>query len=139
MIQSPTLYKHYVGVPVADWRWPNFSPKELACKGSSALLVDPTALDRLQALRTRLGKPMIVNSAYRSPAYNKEVGGAQNSMHLYGKAFDISMAGHDPVEFAKAAKECGFTGFGHYRRQGFMHIDVGPARVWYTGGKFPGF
>lgn len=31
------------------------------------LLVDAPAIDKLQALRDRLGKPLIVHSAYRSP------------------------------------------------------------------------
>ena len=32
-------------------RWPNFSPAEIACRGSGKVLVDPVALDRLQLLR----------------------------------------------------------------------------------------
>ena len=36
----------------------------------------------LQALRDRLGKPLIVRSAYRSPEHNRAVGGATRSKHL---------------------------------------------------------
>lgn len=50
------------------------------------------ALDRLQAIRTLLGQPMIVTSAYRDPEYNRRVGGDRNSFHLLGSAFDISIA-----------------------------------------------
>ena len=52
-----------------------------------------------------------------------------------GTAFDIAMANHDPSAFAAAARAVGFLGFGTYPRSGFMHIDLGPARVW--GEPFP--
>jgi len=128
-------YADWRDVPEKLWRWPNFSPEEIACRGDGTIRINEPALDKLQALRDRLGVPMIVNSAYRSPAYNRQVGGAKHSMHLQGAAFDISMANHDPVSFEAAARETGFTGFGFYPRQNFMHIDIGRARQW--GDPFP--
>jgi hypothetical protein len=92
-------------------------------------------MDRLQGLRDRLGKPLIVRSAYRSPAHNRAVGGAPRSKHMDGTAFDIAMANHDPVAFERAAREVGFLGFGSYPRSGFIHVDLGPARQW--GERFP--
>jgi hypothetical protein len=92
-------------------------------------------MDALQSLRDRLGKPLIVLSAYRSPAHNKAVGGAPRSKHMDGTAFDIAMANHDPVAFEAAAREVGFLGFGFYPRSGFIHVDLGPARQW--GERFP--
>lgn len=117
-------------VPDRFWRWPNFSPEEIACRGDDTVRINEAALDKLQALRDRLGVPMNVNSAYRSPDYNRKVGGAKHSMHLQGAAFDISMANHDPGNFEAAARAVGFTGFGFYPRQNFMHIDTGRARQW---------
>ena len=38
-------------------------------------------------------EPIIINSAYRSPAVNKAVGGAPNSNHLTGCAADIRCYG----------------------------------------------
>ena len=64
-------------VPESTWRWLNFSPAEIACRGTGKLLVDEPALDRLQALRDRLGKPLIVRSAYRSSEHNRAVGAAE--------------------------------------------------------------
>ena len=132
----PTLtYPHWRDVPASAWRWPNFSPAEIACRGTGQLKLVPEAMDRLQALRNRLGKPLIVRSGYRSPAHNKAVGGAKASKHMDGTAFDIAMANHDPAAFEAAARAVGFLGFGYYPRSGFMHIDLGPARSW--GERFP--
>ena len=115
---------------VQDWRWEHFSPSEMACRGTGELLVDEAALDRLAQLREMLGRPMIVNSAYRSEKHNRAVGGAKNSLHRKGVAFDISMANHDPAYFEDCARACGFTGFGFYPASNFMHIDTGRARTW---------
>ena len=123
-------YRHHDDIPEADWRWENFTPAEIACRGSGAIRVNEAALDALQALRDRLGKPMIVRSGYRSPAHNAAVGGAPASKHLDGTAFDIAMSNHDPQDFEEAARAVGFKGFGYYPRSGFMHIDMGPARSW---------
>ena len=128
-------YRHFRDVPTRDWRWKNFSPAEIACRGTGQLKLVPEAMDKLQALRDRLGKPLIVRSGYRSPEHNKAVGGAKASKHMQGTAFDIAMANHDPVAFEAAARAVGFLGFGYYPRSGFMHIDLGPARSW--GDPFP--
>jgi zinc D-Ala-D-Ala carboxypeptidase len=128
-------YRHFREVPDSLWRWKNFSPAEIACRGTGQLKLHPEALDKLQALRDRLGKPLIIRSAYRAPEHNRKVGGAPRSKHMDGTAFDIAMGNHDPVAFEAAARAVGFLGFGYYPRSGFMHIDLGPARVW--GEKFP--
>ena len=128
-------YRHWRDVPKRDWRWPNFSPAEIACRGTDKLLINAPALDKLQALRDRLGKPLIVRSAYRSPEHNRAVGGATRSKHMDGAAFDIAMSNHDPVAFEAAARAVGFLGFGFYPRSGFIHVDLGPARQW--GKRFP--
>lgn len=130
-----TTFNNWRDVPESVWRWNNFSPAEIACRGSGSLRINEEALDKLQALRDRLGKPLIVRSAYRSPAHNRAVGGAPRSKHLDGAAFDIAMANHDPVAFEAAARAVGFLGFGFYPRSGFIHVDLGPARQW--GERFP--
>jgi zinc D-Ala-D-Ala carboxypeptidase len=128
-------FRHFRDVPAHLWRWPNFSPAEIACRGTGQLKLHPEALDKLQALRDRLGKPLILRSAYRSPEHNRAVGGAPRSKHMDGTAFDVAMSNHDPVAFEAAAREVGFLGFGFYPRSGFIHIDLGPARQW--GERFP--
>jgi hypothetical protein len=125
-------YAHFSQVPTSDWRWSSFSPREIASKGEGEIFIDEQALDKLQVLRDHLGKPLVLTSAYRSPAHNKRVGGAKNSRHMQGDAFDVRMENHDPHEFEAAARAVGFTGFGYYPKSGFMHIDTGPARSWGT-------
>lgn len=127
-----TLYQSWKDVPKGKWRWPNFSPRELACKGTGSLLVDEVALDKLQQLRDTLGIPLLVTSAYRSPEHNRKVGGAKESYHMKGCAYDIRMENQDPVAFEYAARDVGFRGVGYYPKQGFMHIDLGPERTWGT-------
>lgn len=44
----------------------------------------------LDPLREAYGKPIIVNSGYRSEALNEAVKGAKRSQHVYGEAADIT-------------------------------------------------
>lgn len=44
----------------------------------------------LDKVREMWGKPLIVNSGYRSPELNKKVGGVYNSNHLKGEAVDLT-------------------------------------------------
>ena len=132
---ATNFYDHWRDVPEDTWRWPNFSPAEIACRGTGKLLINEPALDKLQALRDRLGKPLIIRSAYRSPEHNRAVGGATRSKHMDGAAFDIAMSNHDPVAFEATARAVGFLGFCSYPRSGFIHVDLGPARQW--GKRFP--
>ena len=125
-----TKYAHFRDVPADKWHWASFSAREIASKSDGEIVINDEALDKLQALRDLLGKPLILTSAYRSPAHNRRVGGAKNSQHMGGNAFDVRMDNHDPHEFEAAARQVGFTGFGYYPKSGFMHIDTGPKRSW---------
>jgi zinc D-Ala-D-Ala carboxypeptidase len=115
------FYAHWKEVNKDEWRWPNFKPEEIACKGSGSILIIPEALDKLQKLRDKIGKPLIINSAYRSPSHNKEVGGSPNSQHLFGIAFDISLQEHNREDLTRAAEDVGFMGVGQYNT--FIHVD----------------
>lgn len=46
-------------------------------------------LERLDAIRERYGKPIIITSGYRCPQLNKIVGGKPNSQHLKAEAADL--------------------------------------------------
>lgn len=115
-------------IKMHDWRWPNFTPAELASRGNGQLYINPTALDKLQWVRDRLNQPMTILSAYRDPVYNQRIGGAQHSRHMLGDAFDIALQGLDKSHLIDLCHQAGFNGFGYYRT--FLHVDCGRKRQW---------
>lgn len=72
-----------------------FKEQEFVCRCCGGL--PPYAKENIEALvenvldplRERYGRPIVVNSGYRCPKHNKEVGGATNSQHMKGEAADI--------------------------------------------------
>lgn len=89
----------------------HFTIKEL-CHSDKALQLriennpTPIACDNLIALtdtildpaREGLGRPIHVNSGYRSHELNIALNGARNSQHIAGKAVDIELGGKTSVE-----------------------------------------
>lgn len=57
--------------------------------------MDALMNDCLDKVRELWGKPIGVNSGYRSPELNRAVGGASNSQHLKGEAADITAGGRE--------------------------------------------
>lgn len=55
----------------------------------------------LQPLRDAWGKPLHINSGYRCPELNSEVGGMPTSQHVKGEAADVAC--DNPVELARLA------------------------------------
>jgi uncharacterized protein YcbK (DUF882 family) len=122
-------YEHWTEVPKTEWYWPSFTPYELASrKGNGSILVDYDAISKLQILRDYICKPLVINSAYRDPVYNAKIGGAPLSMHKQGRAFDISLKGHDKDELVQAARLIGFGGIAYAKT--FIHVDTGRVRTW---------
>lgn len=56
----------------------------------------------LEQVRWTLGKPIIINSAFRSKAVNDAVGSKDTSQHRVGCAADIRVPGMTPDEVVKA-------------------------------------
>jgi zinc D-Ala-D-Ala carboxypeptidase len=107
----------------------NFTLGELASKdGANIVLLHPALIIALQTIRDHVGKPIRVNSAFRSPAHNKAIGGASNSLHTLGLAADIVIDGMTPIEVASLASDMGLGGIKAYPT--FTHIDVGRHRTW---------
>lgn len=46
-----------------------------------------------EPIRAHFGRPMQINSFFRSPELNKAEGGARNSQHTFGQAGDIEIPG----------------------------------------------
>ena len=91
--------------------------------------VDEESMRKLLALARAWGRQILISSAYRSPAANAAVGGARQSLHMSGKAFDCSGISNrsEQIRFMNLAYQAGFTGFGAYNS--FVHIDTRGANV----------
>jgi uncharacterized protein YcbK (DUF882 family) len=76
-----------------------------------------------------------VISGYRSPETNaanarKSRRVSRASLHMSGMAADVRMPGRDSMGLARLAANMQIGGVGLYRRDGFVHLDCGPARRW---------
>ena len=108
----------------------NFKVKEFKCNdGSDSVIIDTNFVEtKLQAIRNHFKTTVTINSAYRTPSYNKRIGGASSSYHVKGRAFDIVVKGHSPSEIAKYARSIGINGVIEYNT--FVHIDSRPKKYW---------
>ena len=98
---------------------------EFASKdGADEVLVHPAAVSGLEVIRKKFGRPILLTSAYRSPAHNKAIGGAKRSPHMSGFAVDTVVIGVPPYKVAAFAETMHWGGIGRYPMQGFTHLDV---------------
>lgn len=103
----------------------NFKVYEFKCNdGSDKVLIDTELVAVLQNIRNHFGKAVTINSAYRSPAYNKKVGGVSNSQHTKGTATDIVIKGVKPLEVAQYAEYLMPKSGGIGQYNDFVHIDT---------------
>ena len=111
----------------------NFSLWEFRCRDGSDVpeeLMDNVILlaQNLQVLRDRVGVPVRIISGYRSPTYNKKIGGAKRSQHMVAKAADIKIDGMTPLEVKEVIVELIKEGKMHKGGIGlyttFTHYDV---------------
>ena len=76
----------------------------------------------LDQVRKMLGdRPIYVNSWYRPPHINRQVGGAKFSRHQYGDAVDIRSNYHSPQAIYKLLKDLHPGGLGRYYNH--VHLD----------------
>ncbi|MTI56170.1 YcbK family protein [Geosporobacter ferrireducens] len=86
---------------------PHFNISEFRCKANGEVLINAAVIDHIQRLekfRTWYGRAMTVNSGYRTPAYNKQIGGATNSYHMQGIAADIALPMTEFAGYTQARK-----------------------------------
>ena len=86
----------------------------------------------LEPLRRAFG-PITIVSGYRSEAYNRRVGGASQSYHVWtadrrGIAVDLRASRGKPTDWARVAERCGPGGLHAY--DSWLHLDSrgSPAR-----------
>lgn len=120
----------------------NFSKAEFECHDGSEMPNDvfeniKELAKNMQILRDELGVPIHLTNGYRSPAHNKSVGGAKNSMHLYGKACDMKVKGMTPKQvllvIERLIKEGKMKqgGIGLYNT--FIHYDIRGTKARWNG------
>jgi hypothetical protein len=97
----------------------------------------------LRRVAARLGKKLLITSAYRSPYYNRIVlrkcrgkrGAAYNSPHMSAMAIDVSSENLTKKETALFIKYCSQEGFNRISVYNtFVHVDIqsGPGRGNWT-------
>lgn len=113
----------------------NFTRKDFKCPcGCTRQMVDSELVEKLQAIRDKLGKAIKVTSGYRCITHNasKTVGGSPNSKHRYGMAADWRMVNRsiNPVALGIIAAQY-FKAVGIYWYDGcaIVHTDTRDAKA----------
>ena len=75
-----------------------FESKDGAKSPYGETVVKPELVHLLNRIREKWGRPIIINSAYRSPEHNAAVGGVPNSFHVQGLAADIRPERQDDLD-----------------------------------------
>lgn len=132
-------WKEICGAELSALGIQNFSPLEICDVGRKGphgyelaaptldLLVNAIKLiDVLEWLRDyEVRTPILVNSWYRDPTYNYDIGGVQRSMHMTCGAADIVKVGYEPYQVAGMLEAHPLSdqfGIGTYET--FTHIDI---------------
>ena len=125
-----------IGYPRHTWRIDmdqvseHFRRREFACQcGCGFSAVDVELLHVLETVRQKFRRQVVVLSGCRCEQHNRDIGGAPHSLHLFGIAADISIAGISPrrVQEFLQDKFPDRYGLGSYGT--WTHIDVRKQRA----------
>lgn len=104
---------------------------------NETMLMDQPLLDVLWQVQQAIDPNMQfdVISGYRTPKTNamlrkRSNGVAKFSLHMVGRAVDISTHNVPLSEVRKAALTLKAGGIGYYPKSHFVHLDTGPFRAW---------
>lgn len=99
--------------------------------------MDPRLFDVLLTVQRALDSTDTweVISGYRAPETNASRARqsrrvSRASLHMSGMACDSRLPGRESLGIARIAADMQTGGVGLYRRDGFVHLDCGPARRW---------
>lgn len=105
----------------------HFAESEFACHccGKGADKINPRLIQLLEQLRYNIGGyPIHINSGYRCPKHNSDVGGVQNSQHVQGNAADIACPSQLSFgQFKWYVDQLPFDGIGIYDADNFIYVD----------------
>jgi hypothetical protein len=90
--------------------------------------IDPALIALTEEMARLFGRPLIIYSGARPTERNEAANGAKASMHLQGKAVDISgaaLSNSDRIALVKIGSTIGMKGIGVYS-SGNMHFDNRP-------------
>jgi uncharacterized protein YcbK (DUF882 family) len=133
-------------VKVCYWAQGRYSPEGYTqlcwllrdTRAVQAVQMDTTLLNVLAGLYAyyraygRAG-PVFVTSGYRTEGTNRLLsteGAAHNSMHVYGRAADITIPGVPLEHLARVKRYLHAGGLGFYPTRHFIHVDTGLTRSW---------
>jgi len=112
----------------------HFKLSEFQCPCCQTVKLYPLLVELLEKLRKETGSAIYVNSGYRCPSHNAEVGGARFSYHRVGMAADVYSRKVSVKELGRLAHEIGFPTVIVYPHQGFIHVDVRENGLGLVGG-----
>lgn len=125
-----------------DWsKYPNFTEAEFVDHESGECAMNEDFMVILQSIRTKFGKPMIINSGYRSKNHSVERIKPTPGEHTFGMAADISIHGLDALTLIKVAINNGVRRVGVNQKgdtsQRYIHLGIGdrffeqfPPGIW---------
>jgi Uncharacterized protein conserved in bacteria len=91
----------------------------------------PRLIQVLRTVERHYGRDVVITSGYRSPTFNRRVGGASHSRHTTCEAADIQVAGVSKWELARYLRSMpGRGGVGTYCHTESVHVDIGSERDW---------
>jgi uncharacterized protein YcbK (DUF882 family) len=107
----------------------NFTREELACKcGCGRMNIPMEEIERLQRVRTAVGFPMPITSAYRCADHNEKVSSTGRDGPHTKAAFDVVVRGDQALRLIECARAHGFNGIGVQQKGAsrFIHLDALP-------------
>jgi len=112
----------------------NFKLYEFESRDTHEVKIHQEIIRKTQMVRDILGLPVRVNSGYRTPEHNREVGGVPNSLHCEGKAVDLSCAFVPLEQLTIAAIWAEFMRIIVYEDLRFIHCELGSPRRYIVPG-----
>ena len=104
-------------------RYFNYSEFDSPDVQGSGQMMDKRILEMLDEARDKFDKPIHITSGFRTPFWNKEVGGVESSSHLKGLAVDIHCDNsRDRHNLITCLLDVGFKRIGVGEK--FIHADI---------------